>query len=70
MHLVCENSIPSSCSFSHYWAKMTCSIVVDAIGCEEKWSNMNQYWGDACFESTEGLVKDNCKLTCGICDGK
>ena len=48
---------------------MTCSVVVDAVGCEEKWSNIDQYWGDAC-KSTSGIIKDNCKLACGMCEGK
>ena len=53
---------------------MTCSIVANAKNktmCEEKWSNVIQYWSNvngAC-ESTRGLVKDTCKLTCGNCDG-
>jgi len=52
----CENNIPSTCSFV---AVKTCSDLVN--DCDRKWSN-----NKAC-RSTPGVVRDNCRETCGNC---
>ena len=74
--LGCTDSIPSTCSFpdldDSFGNSSTCEFIVQiakrinqsALICELEWSEFG-----VCG-NTFGLVKDDCKVTCGNCDSK
>ena len=71
--LVCVDQIPSTCPIvsSHNTCEKLLTIEGFEDGCEKTWASIPPFYGDGgCRTSTPGYVKDNCKITCGTCNGK
>ena len=60
----CEDVIPSTCSLDPNFNTCEKIIEFDSGLCEAPWVSSGS------CNSTAGLVKDTCKISCGICNGK